>query len=319
MNRALDVVTLGESLGLLVASKHGRLQHVPSMNLGFGGAESNVAIGVARLGGQSGWIGRLGSDSLGELITRELRAEGVQVHATYDAEVPTALMLKERPRPGQSRITYYRRDLAGSRLTPEDVPEGPIQQAKVLHVTGITPALGRSAGRAVDYALDLAERYQARISFDVNHRSGLWLSDSQARDIYRRLASRADVIFAGEDEAELLTDMAPGSGQAEALLELGPGEAVVKRGDRGAISLNQEGTRREEAALPVDVVDTVGAGDAFVAGWLLEWVRGASSEVRMTTAVACGAAACGAGGDWESLPTAAQLKQSSSSADPVVR
>lgn len=319
MNQTLDVATLGESLGLLVAGKHGRLQHVPSMNLGFGGAESNVAIGVARLGGQSAWIGRLGSDSLGELITREIRAEGVQVHATYDAEVPTALMLKERPRPGHSRISYYRHGLAGSRLAPEDIPEGPIREAKVLHVTGITPALGKSAASAVDYALDLADRYQAQVSFDVNHRSGLWLSNSQAQASYRKLASRADVIFAGEDEAELLTGVTAGPGQLEAMLELGAGEAIVKRGAHGAISLSREGVRCERTAVPVNVVDTVGAGDAFVAGWLLEWVRHASPEARMETAVACGAATCGADGDWESLPTAVELEHLSSPADPVVR
>ncbi|WP_218221152.1 sugar kinase [Nesterenkonia sp. Act20] len=315
----VDVVTVGESLGLLVAGRHGRLQHVPSMDLGFGGAESNVAIGVARLGGVSAWIGRLGADSLGELITREIRAEGVQVHVTYDAEVATALMLKERPRPGHSRITYYRRGLAGSRLAPADIPENPIRDAAVLHVTGITAALGESAAQAVDAALDLAARFKVRISFDVNHRSGLWASDSEARVAYRKLASRADVIFAGEKEAELLTGVAAGPQQLEALLEMGAREAVVKRGDQGAISLNRDGVKCEKAALPLEPVDTVGAGDAFVAGWLLEWVRGSSPEARMDTAIACGAAACGAEGDWESLPTARELENQLGTADPVIR
>lgn len=319
MSRRAEVVTLGESLGLLVAGKHGRLQHVPSMDLGFGGAESNVAIGVARLGGRSAWIGRLGSDSLGELISREIRAEGVQVYATYDPDVATALMLKERPRPGHSRITYYRKGLAGSRLTTGDIPENPIREAEVLHVTGITPALGMSASSAVDYALDVAKSFNTRVSFDVNHRSGLWNSNEEAQEAYRRLASRADVIFAGEDEAELLTGVAAGPGQLESLLEMGAHEAVVKRGEKGAESLNRDGVRCRESAVQVDVVDTVGAGDAFVAGWLSEWVRGVSPEMRMKTAIACGAAACGAEGDWESLPTMRELKLLAHSADPVSR
>lgn len=319
MSRTVDVVTLGESLGLLVAEKHGRLQHVPSMRLGFGGAESNVAIGVARLNGTAAWIGRLGTDSLGELITREMRAEGVKVHAAFDSQYSTALMLKERPRPGESRITYYRAGLAGSRLVSNDISEASIREAQVLHVTGITPALGMTASEAVDHALDLAHSNNTRVSFDVNHRSGLWASKVEAQAAYRRIASRADVIFAGEDEAELLTGVAPGPEQLNALLALGAREVVVKRGARGAIGLSQNGTLCEKPALPVNVVDTVGAGDAFVAGWLFEWTRDASPEARMDTAVACGAAACQAEGDWESLPTALELTRQSSSSDPVVR
>ena len=115
----MSVVALGESLGLLVASRIGRLELVPTMDLGFGGAESNVAIGLARLGAPATWMGRLGADALGRLIERQLRAEGVTVASTHDPEAPTALMLKERPSAGASAVTYYRAGSAGSRLAPE--------------------------------------------------------------------------------------------------------------------------------------------------------------------------------------------------------
>ena len=319
MTRDIDVVSIGESLGLLVANAHGRLQQVGTMSLGFGGAESNVAIGVARLGGTSAWVGRLGTDALSDLIIRELRAETVSVHAARDAVKPTAMMIKERPRPGRSRITFYRDGLAGSRLEASDIPAETIANSTVLHITGITPALGRSAYDAIDHAIDLADRYGTLISFDINHRARLWGADSSARDTYRRLAPHADVIFAGEDEAYLLTGVPAGPGQLEALRELGTCDAVIKQGDRGAEAMSADGHTCQRSSVTVPIVDTVGAGDAFVAGWLMEWVNGATMTERMETAVACGAAACTAGGDWESLPTREEIKHLTDSDDPVVR
>ena len=140
----LDVLSIGESLGLIVPERTGKLAHVRGANLGFGGAESNVAIGVARLGGAAGWAGRVGADGLGELIIREIRAEGVEVHAAIDDTAATALMIKERPRPGSSRVTYYRSVQAGSRLAPADIPAGVVESARILHVTGISAGLGAS-------------------------------------------------------------------------------------------------------------------------------------------------------------------------------
>jgi 2-dehydro-3-deoxygluconokinase len=318
-----DVVSLGESLGLLVAAQTGPLQHVDAMRLRFGGAESNVAIGVSRLGGRAGWIGRLGADSFGALIARELRAEGVAVHATIDAEAATALMLKERPGAGRSRITYYRRHQSGSRLAPGDLPVDVIEGARVLHVTGISAGLGESPLRTVHAAIDRAEAAGTAVSFDVNHRSSLWGDDTAARDAYRGIAERADAIFAGDDEAELLTGESDPQRQAEELLALGAAHAVVKLGERGALALSRTDAgvdRAEREAIPVPVVDTVGAGDAFVAGWLTRWASGADLSERMDAAVACGAFACTVEGDWEGAPTPADLRDlTSGGGDPVSR
>lgn len=316
--RRHDVVTVGESLGLLVAERNGPLQHVPTMRLGFGGAESNVAIGVSRLGGSAAWIGRLGNDSLARLIRRELLAEAVAVHAPEDSG-DTALMLKERPRPGQTRVSYYRRGQAGSRLVPQDIPEEVIAQAEVLHLTGITPALGEGPLQAMRHAAACARANGTRISFDVNHRRSLW-SEEDAVQLYREFAAQADVVFAGEDEAELLTGAVGAEAQLHALVTLGARQAVVKRGPGGAVALDQEGRAVSRDALQVEVVDTVGAGDAFVAGWLHEWVCGAEAGVRLDVAVACGAAACTAEGDWEALPTRKDLRDLlAEGTDPVIR
>ncbi len=319
-DRRFDVVTVGESLGLLVAERPGRLPHVRGMRLGFGGAESNVAIGVARLGGRAAWVGRLGADAIGDLIVRELRAEGVSVHATRDEEAATALMLKERPQPGSSRITYYRRGQAGSRLSAADVPSSVIGSARILHVTGISAGLGPGPLAAAHAAVDHAAAADTVVSFDVNHRAALWQDARDAIPAYRELAARADVVFAGDDEAELLTGESRPEGQLEALLALGAAHAVVKLGERGAMYAGASGERERRDAVRVSVVDTVGAGDAFVAGWLSELARGSDAAARLDTAVACGALACTVEGDWEAAPTPDDLARlRAGGADPVSR
>lgn len=313
------VVALGESLGLLVSREPGRIAHARDMRLGFGGAESNVAIGVARLGGSAAWIGRLGADEIGDLILRELRAEGVTAHAVRDTAAPTALMLKTRPQPGASHVTYYRKGQAGSRLSPDDLPADVIRGAAVLHVTGISAGLGAGPRAAAHAAIDIAREAGVVVSFDVNHRSALWQDPAEAAAAYRELAARADVVFAGSDEAEMLTGAAQTDAQLDGVLALGARHAVVKLGEQGAVEATAD-ARIARPAYTVPVIDTVGAGDAFVAGWLFELTRGAAAPRRLDTAAACGALACTGPGDWESLPTLAELAAlRAGGGDPVRR
>lgn len=319
-SRTQDVVVVGESLGLLVSDQVGRLALGAGLRLTFGGAESNVAIGVQRLGGSASWIGRVGSDAVGDLIVRELRAEGVTVNAVRDTEVPTALMSKERPHPGASRITYYRRGMAGSRLGPADVPAAAIGAAKALYITGISAALGEGPLAAAHTAIDHAKAAGTLVAFDVNHRGSL-VNDLEAiQAAYRGLAERSDVIFAGDDEAELLTGQSDPERQLDALLAFGAQHAVVKLGEHGALHKSVDGVVTKRDAIAVTVVDTVGAGDAFAAGWLLEWIGGKDAGACLDLAVRCGAFACLAEGDWESAPTRSDLAWLDRGAsDPVSR
>ncbi|MFT4044405.1 MAG: sugar kinase [Gordonia sp. (in: high G+C Gram-positive bacteria)] len=304
-----DVIAIGESLALLGATESGRFHRGAALRLSFGGAESNVAIGVARLGGNAAWLGRVGTDTLGDLILRELRAEGVTSYAIRDPDTATALMIKERPTPGRSRISYYRRHQAGSRLTAADIDRGAIASARILHVTGITPALSASASEAITHAIDYAKTIGRVVSFDINHRDSLWADRDRAQTTYRGLAARADLIFAGSDEAALIVGTDDLERQASALLELGEAAAVIiKLGADGAFVATRDSRVHRAKAVPVEVVDTVGAGDAFVAGWLAEYARNADVNRCLTTAIACGAFACTGAGDWESLPVRADLE-----------
>jgi 2-dehydro-3-deoxygluconokinase len=307
------VVTLGESMGLLSSVTPGPLAHASTLQLGMGGSESNVAIGVSRLGVRAVWCGRVGDDAVGRLVAREIRAEGVDVRVVVDAGAPTGLMLKERRTSTSQSVSYYRTGSAGSRLRADDVDAGLVEAATVLHVTGITPALSESAAHAVRSVVDRARAAGVVVSFDVNYRSALW-SEAEASRVCRDIVARCDVVFAGEDEAAMLVGPAGEAGDEEAaavelarrLTALGPSQAVVKRGASGAVAV-VDGAVLQRPGIPLVAHDTVGAGDAFVAGWLAETALGRDPERRMTTAVAAGAFACLAAGDWEGLPRRAEL------------
>ena len=297
------LLTFGETLALASSTTPGNLAQATTLDLGIGGAESNVAIGVRRLGGRATWVGRVGADSLGTRVVRELRAEDMDVRAVVDDRAPTALMVKERRTAEAARVWYYRAGSAGSRLAPDDLPDELVRAAGVLHVTGITPGLSATAERAVEQALTVAGEAGVPVSFDVNHRAAVW-RDRDPAPTYRALAARSAVVFAGEDEARLLT----GTGHTApedllaALTACTSGDVVLKLGADGCLA-RVGGAVVAVPAVRVTVVETVGAGDAFVAGYLAELLAGRPAATRLETAVRCGALACASVGDWEGLPT----------------
>jgi 2-dehydro-3-deoxygluconokinase len=312
------LVTVGETMGLLSGTHVGPLRHSSTLTLGIGGAESNVAIGVTRLGGSAGWIGRVGDDPIGDLLLSRLAGEQVDVsHVVRDPDVPTSLMLKETRTPNVARVVYYRKDGPGARLCPDDIPHDRVASARVLHVTGITPALSGSATDAVLAAVDTARASGVTISVDVNYRTALW-PPMQARPVLRDLVSRADIAFAGDDEADLLGLHGTPQEQAIALSGLGPRHAVIKLGARGAVAA-LDGVLTTVPAHPVQAVDPVGAGDAFVAGFLAEHLNGAPSRTALATAASCGAFVVQMPGDWEGLPTRRELAHLDAAPGTVLR
>jgi 2-dehydro-3-deoxygluconokinase len=311
-----SVVTLGETMALLTTPGGSQLRGGACLPVGIGGAESNVAIGLARLGVRSSWISRVGDDAFGMLVTREIRAEGVAVTAHLDATAPTGLMVKELRGGKPWRVRYYRTGSAASRLSPADVDPAAIAEADVLHLTGITPALGPGPLQAVEHAIDIAHRSGTLVSFDVNHRATLWPVE-HAAPVLARIAAAVDLIFAGPEEAELILGREPtaatptvqsGETLARGLADLGPGTVVVKLGALGAIGLT-DGMAHYAPAAPITVVDAVGAGDAFVAGYLSELVSGAPMTACLAMGNTLGGAVCRQPGDWEGLPTRAELAQ----------
>jgi 2-dehydro-3-deoxygluconokinase len=302
------LVTIGETMGLVRTPEYGPLRHARSLQLGIAGAESNVAIGVRRLGHPATWVGHLGADDIGDLVESTLRGEGVDLVVRRIPDRPTGLMLKFQRTSATTRVTYYRAGSAASALRAEDLPLDLIASAEILHVTGITAALSPSSREAVEAAAAHARRSGTAVSFDVNHRSALW-SDEAAGPVLRRLAGMADIVFAGVEEGRLLLgtreDLPPAE-LAAGIAELGPDEVIVKRGSAGSLAL-VGGRTLEERGLAVTAVDHVGAGDAFVAGYLAGRLDGAGPEQRLAMANRTGAFAVTVSGDWEGAPTRAEL------------
>jgi 2-dehydro-3-deoxygluconokinase len=299
------VVTLGESMGLFRASSVGSMTHVSDFTLGIGGAEGNVAIALARLGTPVRWLGRVGSDPIGRRVLRELRAEGIDVIGIVDPDAATGIMVKEQRTVDTTRVQYYRAGSAGSRLSIEDLSAADIPNAALLHVTGITPALSASARAAVFAAVDIATAADVPVSFDINHRVSLWREDPAP--VYRDLAARSQIVFAGDDEARILfPDAATPLELAHAIAELGASQVIIKLGEAGCVAVI-DGAEYQLDAIPIRAVDTVGAGDAFVAGYLAELLAGLTAKERLATAVTLGAFACLNSGDWEGFPTRDEL------------
>jgi len=300
------VVTLGETMALARATEVGSFPHVGALQLGIGGAESNVAIALTRLGIPTRWIGRLGTDSLGDLVVRELVAEGIAVTAERDPDAQTGLMLKERRTAASTKVWYYRAGSAGSRLTVGDIDPGHIRSASLLHITGITPALSQNALEAVHAAVDLARDAGVTVSFDLNYRSALWSPERAAAE-FAELIPLCDIVFGGDDEFALVTGALTHPLEiAHAVSALGPRQVIVKLGIDGCVAL-VDGVEYERPAVPVQAIDTVGAGDAFVGAYLAEYLSGASVDARLATAVTAGAFACLVPGDWEGMPRRSEL------------
>jgi 2-dehydro-3-deoxygluconokinase len=284
--------------------------------LGSGGAESNVAIALARLGTDVTWLGRVGQDSLGDRVVADIRGEGVTTVALRDAAAPTALMLKERRTNAYTAVWYYRAGSAGSRLRPADIPAELIESAALVHLSGITPALSETARETFFTVISRARDRGVPVSLDLNYRGRLW-SPTEASSVYRRAVPLVDIVFGSDDEAAMAVGEGTPQELAHRLVSMGAKEAVIKLGAKGCAA-NIGGTYHSKPAIPITVVDSVGAGDAFVAGYLSEWLLNSSVDERLTTAVTAGAFACMVPGDWEGMPRRNELAILDAS-DPVSR
>ncbi|MBC2642180.1 MULTISPECIES: sugar kinase [unclassified Rhodococcus (in: high G+C Gram-positive bacteria)] len=312
----MTVLTFGETMALTRAVDTGALAHTSALHLGIGGAESNFAIALRRLGADVTWIGRVGRDSLGDLIERELRAEGITVDIVRDPDAPTGLMVKERRTATATRVWYYRAGSAGSRLTTSDVADDRLRSASLLHVTGITPALSDTARKTTLHCVEQARALGIPVSFDLNYRRALW-SPADAGPVFRELIELADIVFAGVDEAAIAVGEGTPAELAARICDLGPTESVLKLGEQGCLALI-DGETLSLPAVPVTVVDSVGAGDGFVAGYIAERLAGKLPLDRLRTAVTVGAFACAVSGDWEGMPRRDELGLLTT-AEPVTR
>jgi 2-dehydro-3-deoxygluconokinase len=296
------VVTFGESMALFRAEPGEPLRTARRFIRSVAGAESNLAIGLSRLGGDAGWFGRVGDDPLGLSILDTLRAEGVDIsRAVVDDAAPTGVLVRDTHAERRIDVAYARSGSAGSRLSPADLDRGYLTSAAILHVTGITPALSQTAFEATTEAVSMATKAGVTVSFDPNFRRRLWPDPAQARRVLLSLAQRATIVLLGQAEAALLSGQDSPGEAAKWLAGRGVETVVVKLGADGAVGFS-DGASHHGAALPVHTVDPIGAGDAFDAAFLWARLKGAD----LPGCIADGNLAAGlsiqACGDIEGLP-----------------
>jgi len=309
VQKRYDVVTLGEPLICLTAPS-GRLQAARSLVKSVAGAESNLAIGLARLGRTVAMLTRVGADPFGDEIVRTLRGEGVETQwVAREHTAPTGVMIKERRGPDDIHVYYYRQSSAAARLCAADLPAEAVEQAARVHVTGITLALGEGPREAVDELLRLANEHRVPVSFDPNFRLKLWSVREAAQACASLLPSISDLLV-GEDELVAMADVSGAKPDLEGALEwledFDLNSTVVKRGADGVIGV-RGGERYARPAYPVgSLVDTVGAGDAFNAGFLHASLDGDSFKSALDVGCWVASRVVSHFGDYEGLPEASE-------------
>ena len=303
----LDVVTIGETMVMFSPRGQGRLRYINEFYKSLAGSESNVAIGLCRLGHRAGWISRVGQDEFGQYILKELRGEGVEVsQVRIDKQAFTGIMFKEI-RPGRETIvTYYRKGSAASYMNKEDLDEDYIKESKILHITGITPALSLSCREAIYRAIEIAKSHKILISFDPNIRFKLW-SEEEARKVLFDITTKCDIILPGLDEAKFILGTSEIEDSIDKFLQLGVKKIAIKIGADGCWVADSQSRAQIPGFNPGVIVDPVGAGDAFAAGFLTGILEGKSLDECGRMANAMGAMALTAPGDYESLPTREEL------------
>ncbi|MCX5204551.1 sugar kinase [Streptomyces sp. NBC_00237] len=297
-----DVVCLGESMVTFLPSRPGRLADVPSFGRTIGGAESNVACALALAGHAAKWVSRVGADGFGTHLIEAIGAYGVDVSdVVRDSERRTGIYFRTADDRDDAthEVAYYRAGSAASAMSPDTVPREALSGARVLHLSGITAALSADC-LALMRVLCAAGPGRPVVSFDVNHRPGLW-SSGEGGPVLLELARGADLVFVGEDEAAAAWGVTGGPEAVRAALPE-PAVLVVKQGAAGA-AVFADGEVHRVPAPRVDVVAPVGAGDAFAAGFLSATLRGLDLPLRLRHGHLTAAAALTVAGDVAEVPS----------------
>ncbi len=305
-----EIVTIGETMVLLYGEDTtAPLRLGERLMLDFAGADSNFAIAMSRLGYRSAWISRLGDEPLGELALNAIAREGVDVSGVIlDPTRNTGLYLKHHDATGVTRIQYYRRGSAASNLQPDDLSPDHFRDARLVHLNGMTFALSESCAATMRRAVELGRNCDAMISLDLNLRLQLWSIES-AREALGPVIQKTSAIFGTEEEFLDYFGVSDIDEALGAAVALGPRIAVAKMGPDGAVALI-EGLRFAHGGYRSPaVVDVVGAGDGFDAGFLASYLRGLSPYECLRRANLCGACAVATPGDFQGYPTLDEMER----------
>lgn len=307
MTSNLDLITFGESMGLVMPDDGRGIETTQRLIRTFGGAESNVAIGVSRLGHKVGWFGSLGNDPFGRFIHKQIRGEGVDTSRVFfDDHHPTGFMMREKVK-GEVSVYYYRAGSAASKMSPDLLDEDYIAKAKFLHVTGITAAISETARETLKAAMLLARKHNVKVCFDPNIRLKLWSID-EARPVILELAQLSDYFLPGLQELQWIYQTQNLSEIFERVSHI-QATTVVKGGDNCSYLIDKGQTEIIPFVKAEQVIDTVGAGDAFCAGFISGLIQNLPLNECVKLASLLGSMIVQVEGDWEGLPTSREVAQ----------
>jgi len=305
-----EVVTIGEPLVQMNAVSTGPIRHVVYFEKHVAGAEPNFAVGTVRMGLTSGLVTRVGDDEFGKCILMTLRGEKVDTsHIQVDKTAPTGVYFIQRgyPRPGKSVMFYYRHGSAASKLDPDDISADYVRKAKLLHLTGITPALSSSCRAACEKALEIADESGVKVSFDTNIRPKLWSSE-QARRTLLPMVRRTNILLTDPEDSGILVGQTDPARAAKRLMEKGPSIVVVKLGSRGSIAFSGNSVVKQRA-YKVPTVDPIGAGDAFAAAFVSGILKRWSIKKSLEAGSVAGALVATRRGDQENIPSEDDIQE----------
>lgn len=293
-----EVVTLGECMAVCYPEKPIPLDQASTLTLDIAGAEANLAIGLSRLGHSVQFLSRVGADPFGQRIRATLAAEEVDTtRVLTDPIAPTGVFFREWLPDGLRRVFYYRAGSAASRMAPEDLQPAAFTGVRLVHLTGITPALSPGCAATVARAMELAHAAGALVSFDPNYRAKLW-DAATAQKVLLPLMAQADILLVGHEDAHALFGYEEDARILARGAELGAQIVVLKRARRGACAATKEQSLEIEAESVEEAIDPVGAGDGFNAGFLAGWLRNYSLEAALRLGARVGAAAVMTLGDY---------------------
>ncbi len=302
-----ELLTIGETMVALVPDAVGRLRYSGALQMHTAGAESNVAIGVQKLGHKAAWLSKIGDDEMGHFILNQVRSEGVDcTGVVLDVAHRTGVMFKQRSG-SETSVFYYRENSAASHLAPADLDEALFCGAKILHITGITPVLSQTCAQAIEHAISLAKKHGLLISFDPNIRKKLWGAADYTQQL-RALTLAADIVLIGLDEAKLLFAVDSAEAAVATILAENPtAQIAVKNGKEGAVVAN---TDEQHSILPYacHCVEPIGAGDAFSAGFLAGVLAGEPLAVCGKMGAIAGALATEVSSDVEGQPDVQRMQ-----------
>ncbi|MGG3640172.1 sugar kinase [Bacillus gobiensis] len=306
----LDVITFGEAMAMFIADEPGSLHKVKQFTRELAGAETNVAIGLARLGLKSGWVSKVGEDAFGRFIIDRLQEEHVDIgNVEVDHRFQTGFQLKSKVIKGDPEVQYFRKNSAARHLNKKDFNSAYFQSASHLHMTGIPLAISLHAREYAEHALEFMSSSGKTVTFDPNLRPSLWNTEDEMITVINKAAFAANYVMPGLTEGEILTGYKNPKDIAAFYLDRGVDLVIVKLGEEGAYYQSNSEEGIVSGFKVPEVIDTVGAGDGFAVGVISGLLKRLTIEEAVTRGNAIGAMAVQSPGDNDGYPTRNQLNE----------